>query len=338
MTNRPFRWSLVGASDIARAFVGPAISAQPDAAVVSVVSGDLARAQDVAAPFGARGHDELTVALSDPDVDAVYISSINSAHHDQALAAIAVSKHVLCEKPLALTVAEAQELVDAAEKAGVVFATNHHMRNSVPHRLIRDAIAAGDIGEPVAVNVRNAIRLPPAARRWRTTDSAAGAGVALDLTVHDADCLRFVLNADPLTVVAHTSSGHMTRVGIDETISGSAEFVSGVHASFVESFVTGHAPTCLEVFGTEGALIGTGIQSMSPVGTLTHVGPAGSRKIDLGTREDLYVVGVRRFIEAVRGEAEPPASGQDGVWSLAFARAALEAARTGHRQTVGQAR
>ncbi|MFQ6331755.1 Gfo/Idh/MocA family protein [Nocardia sp. CWNU-33] len=338
MSAPSLRWCLVGASDFAATSIAPAIAAQPDAIVASVVSGDRARAQALADGWDARGYDDLAKALDDPAIDVAYVSSINSRHYEHALAAINAGKHVLCEKPLALSVAHAQGLVDAAARAGVVFATNHHMRNSVPHELMRRAIAAGDIGTPVAAIVQHAVQLPAAAQRWRTTDPDAGAGVALDITVHDVDSLRFVLDDDPTTVQAYTSSGLMTQPGIDETITGTAEFGRGTHVGFLESFVTGHTATRLDILGTDGALLGTGIQSMSPVGTLTHVRGRDHTPVDLGEREDLYTVGVRRFQAAVRGEGTPAATGADGVWSVAFALAALRSARTGRRENVQHSR
>jgi 1,5-anhydro-D-fructose reductase (1,5-anhydro-D-mannitol-forming) len=334
MTSRPFGWCLFGASDIARSCVGPAIQAQPDATVVGVLSSDLARAQKAAIPFGARAHDDIAAALDDPAVDAVYVSSVNALHHAQASAAIKAGKHVLCEKPLALTAVEAADLVTSAKRAGVTFATNHHMRNSVPHQKMREAVRAGDIGEPVSVIVQHAVQLPRAAQRWRTVDPSAGAGVVLDITVHDADCLRFVLDRDPETVTAQTSSGRMTSDGIDETVSGTARFGGNVLAGFVETFVSGHAPTRLAVLGTEGALLGEGIQSMQPVGTLSRIHGTHHEEVVLGEREDLYVVGVRRFQAAIRGEGQPAATGADGVWSVAFAEAVLQSANNGHSSHV----
>jgi 1,5-anhydro-D-fructose reductase (1,5-anhydro-D-mannitol-forming) len=330
-----FGWCLVGASEFARTSLAPAIMSQPRSRVISVVSGNLDRAEAMASPLGATGHDQLPRALNDPAVDAVYISSINSAHHAHALVALAAGKHVLCEKPLSLTVDQAEELVEVAERSGLVLGTNHHMRNSAPHELMRRAIAAGDIGEPVAALVQHAVQLPKSAQRWRTRDPDSGAGVALDITVHDADALRFVLNCDPLTVLAHTGSGRMSTNGIDETISGVAMFDNGLPVSFLESFVTGHAPTRLQVLGTEGAMTGEGIQSMKPVGTLTRARAGRSDHIDLGKREDLYTIAVRRFESAVRHESESPAAtGRDGVWSLAFATAALRSARCGRPEKV----
>jgi 1,5-anhydro-D-fructose reductase (1,5-anhydro-D-mannitol-forming) len=333
-THRPLRWCLIGASQFAESSMVPAIQGQPDATVAAVVSGNLERAQHLAGTCDARAYDDLATALNDPDVDVAYVSTVNSGHYESALRAIEAGKHVLCEKPIALDLQEAIHLVVAAERHGVLFATNHHMRNSVPHQLMQQAIAAGDIGIPVTAVVQHAVQLPPAARRWRTVDMTTGAGVALDITVHDADCLRFVLSRDPRTVHAYTSAGVMTAHGIDETIVGTAEFDGGLPVSFVESFVTGHARTRLDVLGTEGALLGSGIQSMSPEGTLTLLRKGREHVFDLGEREDMYSVAVRRFQHAVWGDTTPAASGADGVWSVAFALAALRSAEGGSRVTI----
>ena len=104
---------------------------------------------------------------------------------------------MLCEKPLALTVADAREMVEACRSAGVVMGTNHHLRNAATHRAMRDAIAAGRIGRPLFARVFHAVYLPPHLQGWRIARPEAGGGVILDITVHDADTLRFVLGENP---------------------------------------------------------------------------------------------------------------------------------------------
>src|SRR5690606_31452031 len=131
------RWILAGASTIAAQHMIGAFRANGDT-VAHVVSTTSARAAEFAAEHGIPGHgSDLAAALADPGTDAVYISSTNEKHRAQALAAIAAGKHVLCEKPLAMTAEEAAEMVRAAEAAGVTFATNHHLRCSGSHRAVR---------------------------------------------------------------------------------------------------------------------------------------------------------------------------------------------------------
>jgi 1,5-anhydro-D-fructose reductase (1,5-anhydro-D-mannitol-forming) len=335
MGRESFSWTLVGASGIAESSIVPAILAQPSARIASVVSSSLGRAAKLADTCGAVPLDDLQTALADPAVDAVYISSINSSHYEQTIAALEAGKHVMCEKPLALTSKEAVAMAEAARKAGVLLATNHHMRNSVPHELMRRAIASGDLGTIVGASVRHAVNLPKSAQGWRTEDRKSGAGVILDITVHDADVLRYVLGSDPEHVYAQVRSGAMTAPGIDESVFGTAHFADGTDVAFFESFISGHAPTELAVFGTEASMIGVGIQSMQPAGSLYRVVDGEATPVELGEREDLYTTGFRRFQAAAQGREErPAATAEDGIWSLAFAEAALRSVQSEKAETV----
>ena len=104
---------------------------------------------------------------------------------------------MLCEKPLALNLADARAMVAECETRGVVMATNHHLRNAATHRAMREAIAEGRIGTPLFARVFHAVYLPPHLQGWRIENPQAGGGVMLDITVHDADTLRFVLDDEP---------------------------------------------------------------------------------------------------------------------------------------------
>ncbi len=128
---KSLRWGLIGASTIAREWVIGAIRAQPGNEVVAVLSTDARRGADFARAQGIpSSYTDLDALLANPDVDAVYISTTNELHKAQTIAAAAAGKHVLCEKPLALSLADAREMVAACAKAGVVLATNHHLRNA----------------------------------------------------------------------------------------------------------------------------------------------------------------------------------------------------------------
>src|SRR5439155_8323052 len=135
----PLGWGLIGASTIAREWMIDAIRAQAGNEVVAVMSSDASRARQYAEANRIRAaYGALDALLADPAVNAVYISTTNELHKTQTLAAAAAGKHVLCEKPLALNLADAQEMVAACASAGVVMGTNHHLRNAATHRKIRD--------------------------------------------------------------------------------------------------------------------------------------------------------------------------------------------------------
>lgn len=323
------RWGLIGASTIAREWMIGAFRAQPDGAVTAVMSSSAERAKAYAAENGIAGaYDDIADLLSDPEVDAVYISTTNELHKEQAIAAARAGKHVLAEKPLALTLADAEAMRDACAAAGVVMATNHHLRNAGTHRAMRQAIKDGLIGRPLAARVFHAVYLPPHLQGWRITNPGAGGGVALDITVHDADTLRFVLDDEPVEVAALVQSSGMASAGLEDAVMTTARFASGLIAQTHDAFTAKYAGTGFEVHGTEGSLIGRDCMTQKPIGTVTLRNADGERELTID-RENLYVRAVRAFHAAVRGKGTPAATAEDGIRSLAFGIATLEAARTG---------
>ncbi|MDW9907892.1 gfo/Idh/MocA family oxidoreductase [Sinorhizobium meliloti] len=322
------RWGLIGASTIAREWVIGAIRAA-GGEVVSVMSSSAERGEAYAAENGiAKAVTSVDDLVGDPDVDAVYISTTNELHHGQALAAIRAGKHVLCEKPLAMNLNDGCEMVLKACEAGVVLGTNHHLRNAATHRAMREAIAAGRIGRPIAARVFHAVYLPPHLQGWRLDKPEAGGGVILDITVHDADTLRFVLNDDPIEAVAISHSAGMGKEGLEDGVMGVLRFRSGVIAQFHDAFTTKSAETGLEVHGTAGSLIGRNVMTQRPVGTVVLRNEEGESELPLDHR-NLYETAIAAFHSAIGGNGRPSASGEDGVWSLATGLAVVKAAATG---------
>ncbi|GAB1362558.1 1,5-anhydro-D-fructose reductase [Rhodobacter sp.] len=326
------RWILVGASTIAAQHMIAAFRGNGDT-VSWVVSTSPARAADYAAEHGIPSHGaDLQAALTDPATDAVYISSTNEKHRAQALAAIAAGKHVLCEKPLAMTAEEASEMVRAADAAGVTFATNHHLRCSGSHQAVRQLIDDGRIGRVLSLRIFHAVHLPPNLQGWRITDPAAGGGVIPDITVHNADVARFLLAEDPATVVAQMAASGMGQ-GVEDSAMSVWAMPSGAMVFSHESFTHPFAGSGLEVHGTEGSIFARGVMTQLPVGEIDLVTAKGRETVPYAAH-NLYSHGVRAFSEAAAGRGRPAADGWDGVASLAVALAVREAARTGQRQDV----
>jgi 1,5-anhydro-D-fructose reductase (1,5-anhydro-D-mannitol-forming) len=321
------RWGLIGASTIAREWVIDAIRGA-GGEVVAVMSGDPERANRFAAENRiATGVTSLD-ALLGSGIDAVYISTTNELHCAQTLAAAAAGKHVLCEKPLALNLADARRMVGACKAAGVVMGTNHHLRNAATHRALRAAIKQGRIGRPLFARVFHAVYLPPHLQGWRITTPGAGVGVIMDITVHDADTLRFVLDDEPTEVSALSQSSGMAAGGIEDGVMGVVRFRSGLIAQFHDAFTAKFATTGFEVHGSDGSLVATNCMTQRPVGEVLLRTAAGEERLPL-EHENLYARALRAFHAAIRGEGTPAATGEDGVRSMAVALAALESAATG---------
>jgi 1,5-anhydro-D-fructose reductase (1,5-anhydro-D-mannitol-forming) len=327
-------WGLIGASTIAREWVIDAIRVQSGNEIVAVMSADPARGKAFAqANRIAASHASIEALLADPKVDAVYISTTNELHKAQTLAAAAAGKHVLCEKPLALTLEDARDMVAACKKAGVVMGTNHHLRNAASHRKIRELVQSGTIGTPLFARVFHAVYLPPHLQGWRLHNPSAGAGVILDITVHDADTLRFILGSEPVEAVALSQQSGMAKGGLEDGVMAALRFDNGTMAQLHDAFTVKFAGTGLEIHGSEGSILGRDIMTQRPIGRVVLRNAQGETDVALD-HENLYARALRAFVGAIRGEGAPSATGEDGVRSLATALAVLEASRTGRRTAI----
>ncbi|MEX0600551.1 MAG: Gfo/Idh/MocA family oxidoreductase [Rhodothermales bacterium] len=328
-------WGLVGASTIAREYMIPAINAHPDSRVVAVMSSSAERGRRYAKQNDIpTAYDRLEDLLADRDVDVVYVSTTNERHHDEALAAAAAGKHVLCEKPLALSLEDAREMVEACREAGVVMGTNHHLRNAATHRTIRRLVQEGAIGRPLAARVFHAVHLPEHLQTWRIQNPQAGAGVILDITVHDTDTLRFILEDEVAEVTALAGRQGLAVEGVEDAAMGVMRFERGVLAQFHDAFTIKHAGNGLQVHGTDASIFAENVMTQNPVGRVFFRKGDVVEDVDVGKPEGLYARAVRLFNQAVRGEGRPAATGEDGIRSLAVALTALKSTRTGRHESV----
>ena len=265
------------------------------------------------------------------DIDAVYISTTNELHRDQVLAAAKAGKHVLCEKPLALTLADARAMVAACRARGVVMGTNHHLRNAATHRAMREAIIDGR-DRQAAVRARLPRRLSAAASAGLAHRQARGR--RRRRARHHRPRRRHVA----LRARRRAGRGHRHdparrhgRDGVEDGVMGVVRFQSALLAQFHDAFTTRYA---------HDRLRGAGHRRLADRPRL-HDASADRRRLCCATprarrrcRSTTKISTSARcalFHDAVRGEGAPAATGEDGVRSMAMAIATLEAARSGRR-------
>jgi 1,5-anhydro-D-fructose reductase (1,5-anhydro-D-mannitol-forming) len=327
------RWGLIGASDIAATRMIPAMRrlGQP---VAGVWSSDAGRAAAYAArnqvPYATSVLDQL---LAHDDIDAVYISTVNHLHYPQALAAAAVGKHVLCEKPVAMNLRDAWSMKRAGDAAGVVLAVNHHLPGAATHREIARLVAAGAVGQPLAARVFHAVRLPERLATWRLKDPGAGAGVVLDITVHDAAVLNRLLGQPLEATAIGVRQGHWDAAA-DDAVMSVLRYEAGALAQTHDAFTVAYAGTGLEVHGTAGSIIARDVMTQDPVGSVVLRDSGGDREIDIPGRRDLYEVSLEAFAGAVAHGTGPAVTAEDGIRALAVALAVKQAADSGLRVSV----
>ncbi len=326
-------WGLIGASTIASQHMIDAIRAQDGHDIKTVQSGNAAHgAQYAKAHNIPNSTDDLSILLDDTNISAVYISSTNEKHKAQSLAAIAAGKHIICEKPLAMTVQDATAMVQTAERAGLVFATNHHLRNAGSHIKIKQLISTGQIGTVQSIRIFHAVNLPENLQGWRINDAGAGGGVIPDIVVHDADTVRFYLDEAPIRVLAMEGSSGMAQ-GVEDSVMSVWTMPSGVMVQTHESFTHRYARTGVEIYGDKGSIIARDVMTQRPIGEIFLTDENGTREISFDDH-NLYVRSVGNFSNAVTGSGRPTADGRDGIMSLAVALAVKDSATTGKAMDV----
>ncbi|GBQ82444.1 oxidoreductase [Gluconacetobacter johannae DSM 13595] len=323
----PTGWGLIGASNVAREWIIDAIRAQPGSEVRAVLSSSAERGAAFARDNDIAWHTtSLDDLLSRPDIDAVYVSTNNRLHFEQTIAAARAGKHVLCEKPLALSVEDANEMVRVCRACDVVLGTNHHLRNAATHIAIHGMIEDGRVGRLIGGRVFHANYLAAALQGWRVNDQ--GGGVILDSTIHDIDTLRFLFDQDPISVFAMTQSGRLAQDGIEDGIMAVLRFPDDMLVQIHGGYTVPYAPGGVEIMGERGVIIGRDCMSQRPIGTVSVRDGDGEREIPL-KHHNLYHRALELFTDAIHGGGLPAATGEDGVASLAIALALRESARTG---------
>jgi len=326
------RWGLIGASDIAATRMVPAMR-RLGHQVVAVGSGTPAWAAAYAGQNEIPAFGSVEDVIARDDIDAVYISTLNERHRSQAEMAAAAGKHVLCEKPLALSIEDGQAMLTACEHAGVVLATNHHLPGSGIHRTIRSLAADGAVGRVLGVRVFHAVLLPARLQGWRL-EGRPGSGVTMDITCHDASVLNPLLGALPTDVVALAANQGPWGAEAEDAVMSTLRYADGTLAQTHDAFTTAHAPTGLQVLGSDGSIEARDAMVQDPVGTILLRDSRGEREVEPEDRRDLYEINVAAFAAAVRGEGNPTATGLDGLRAVQVALAVRDAAESGHRVTI----
>ena len=267
-----------------------------------------------------------------PDVDAVFITSPDAMHLDDALLAIGHGKAVLCEKPLAMNTAEAAVIAEAAKATGVVcgVAQNFRFNHSVTY--LRDQIAAGLIGQPQLAQAHFCYPAQNSARTWITDATLACGGPIGDVGVHAIDALRYVLDADAESVSTLAAKDELS--GEVEAYAAMQLQMSGDTFAHVVANARASYRTLIEVTGSSGILTAeSGFSVDNPI-EVVHRKAGQVVSTTSVDNADGYVLMLDSFADAVRGGIPFAATVEDGVANMRIIDAAYRSWRSGQRETV----
>ncbi len=248
------RWGIIGVGNVAEFKSGPALMQAPGSTVVAVMRRDAEKARDFAVRHGIpRWYIDIDALLADPEVDAVYVASPHHLHLAHVTRAAQAGKAILCEKPVGVSTAEAQTVVDACRAASVPLSVAYYRRYWPVVQEMRRLLADGAIGEVVQARVQLADHyLPDPQRTWLTEPEQAGGGALANAGSHWIDLVRYLMG-DVVEVTA-ACAGHFGGFKTEDTIGVQMRLASQALVSLNVTLCSPAAVNEFDIAGTEGRL------------------------------------------------------------------------------------
>jgi predicted dehydrogenase len=303
-------FGLIGAGDIVRKRVAPALRDSPLCRFAAVARAQADLAAAFAEEFGAAAayaseHD----LLKDPAVEAVYIATPVDLHAPQAMAAAEAGKHVLCEKPMALDTSECDQMIDACRSNGVRLGVAYYRHFYPAVDRIKRALAAGEIGKPVfaQVNAFERFDLPrDHPRAWFLDKARAGGGPMFDFGCHRIEVLMNVIG--PVRGV----DGRVSRALFDRDVEDTAvtvlRFDAGTFGVICVSHATQETKDTLDIFGTGGSIHVPVLNT----GDIVFKTAGGERLETHPPNGNFHLPLIEDFVAAVETGREPAVDGPVG--------------------------
>lgn len=339
-SSKPIRFAILGAGMVAN-YHRQAIeaNARGGARLVAVGHYNPGRFADISAKFGAPCLTEAEI-LANPEVDVVCICTPSGQHAAQTIAAAQAGKHVLVEKPMALNLIDADEMIAACEQAGVRLGVLLQRRAEPLFAQVLRAIRAGDLGDLTLGLVTIPYQRPQAYYNqadWRGTWALDGGGVLMNQGIHLVDLLIWYMG-DPVQIQASADTLHRA-IEVEDTLAATLRFNNGALATITATTANSPGfPHRVELYGTKGGIQIEGESVIrwnltDPDGAAVSP-PAGGHQADQagaggdprGIAATGHIAIFKDFIEALREERSPQIDGAEGRRSLAVVLAIYRAA------------
>ena len=278
-------------------------------AISDMVRGTLDK---VSKEFNTVGYVDYDNILQIDDIEVVNICVPTVFHHDVVMRAIEAGKNVLVEKPIASKLNEAEEMIKAAEDAGVTLATGHVERFNPAVRVAKKLIDEGAIGEVVTANSKRLGPFPPRIR---------DVGVAIDLAIHDIDIFNYLFNSRANTVFANMSS-KLKNCEFEDHAEIMTKYDSGVLSILETNWLTPYKKRQLNITGIDGIIsVDYGNQTVTLFKENNQV-----EDIKIENKEPLKEE-LRSFVDCVQNNTPPEVSGKDGYEALRIVDAAMTSSK-----------
>jgi predicted dehydrogenase len=305
-----FGWGLIGAGDIARRRVVPALRESPASDLIAVSRARSELVEAFAAQCGARRwYARWQDLVIDSEISGVYVATTVDVHADQTVAAAEAGKHVLCEKPMAMTAAECDRMIAACRANGVTLGIAYYRRLYPVVQRVKAIIGAGEIGTPVFAQM-NAFEWfnpePDHPRRWLLNPARAGGGPMMDFGCHRLEVLVNLFGA------VRRAAGLTANVVFDRDVEDTAavllHFDSGPCASVAVTHASHDRQDTLDVFGTRGSICCRNLNA----GDLRIVADDRERVETHPPAANVHLPLIEDFVDAVATNRQPAVDGDIG--------------------------
>lgn len=331
---KTIRFGIIGCGGIARKRFIPGILNAKLSVCEAIMDTNKEFLNAVGEEFGiAKRYTDIDSLLSDRDIDAVYIATPLFCHKEQALKAADAGKHILLEKPMALTSKDAHEIKEYCKKKGVRLSIGFMMRGHGAHRAIKDLIDRGELGEIVSAYAKFNCLSRVNEHKWRQTKAYGGGGAMMDMGIHCIDLLSHITSLSVSEVSAMYSSQIYVYPDTEDSATGVFKMNNGAIFTVEANF---NIPDTLggckfEIYGTRGSLIANRTIGQVEEGTVSYItedfADEGYRTLPYESG-NMYTKEADGFAEAIINGTEVPVPASEAILNQRIVEAIYESYET----------
>jgi predicted dehydrogenase len=342
------KWGVIGSGGIAKRRTIPEGIAKAENAELSIVFDVNQQVNaEVAKKYGAEQAASIDKLL-ETDCDAIYVATPAHVHAEQVRACAEAGKHILCEKPLGMTVAEAEEMIELCRQRGVKLGCAFMMRFVAQHQRALGLIKEGKLGRPVYARAQLSCWYPPIEGAWRQDPATGGGGALIDMGGHCIDLLEMFFGE--VVTVGCFINNTVHDYKSEDSAAAMLHFENGALGT-VDTFFCipdNSSKNVLELYGSKGSILAKGTIGQAPAGRMTAFLEQDSKDYDAQQARteaqdmpidpepvNTYQAEIEEFSQAIIDDREPVINGELGLRSQKILTACYESARSGRVIEVG---
>jgi predicted dehydrogenase len=330
VSSKSVGYAVVGLGSIAEISVLPAFRNCQQSELVALVSHDPVRSKALGSKFGVKNcysYDNYDRCLAHPDVEAVFVASVNGAHAEQTIRAAAAGKHVLCEKPLANTVEDCRRMVEACKASQVYLMTAYRKYFEPASVALKKLVISGQLGRLRHIfSTYTEVVDPAKAQAWQLNRRLSGGGSLMDLGIYCVNTMRWMAGSSPIDATAHIWTEDPKRFSeVEDNIAFRLTHSDGLVCQGTSSF-SAAAASFVQVHGEKGwAAINPAFAFEEERRLFGKI--QGQWFEQTFAVIDEFALELDAFADCIRNRHSPEADGMEGLRDIATIQAAYQSAR-----------